>query len=190
MSKRIFSFVLVMISLFFGGCGETKRLENDFENARERWCGAESLSFRAEVRSELYDSVFDCTLLCTRKGEETVVEILSPENLAGIKARLKDGETTLEYDGLILAVGDREKGEISPLSAMPIIMSSLTDGYVNLLWNEKEEGDPLAAAEIYIDENSSLRLWFQRENFTLLQGELVSGGRAVVKCKISDFTEE
>lgn len=190
MSKRTVALILLIISLFLGGCGETKRLEKEFEEARERWRQAESLSFKAEVTAELYDSVFCCTLLCTRKGEETVVEILAPENIAGIKARLRDGETVLEYDGLILAVGDKGKGEISPLAAMPMILSALTEGYVDLLWNEKEEETPLAAVEIYVDENSSLRLWFERENFTLLQGELVSGGRAVVKCKISDFTEE
>lgn len=190
MPKRLLASLLMIISLLFCGCGEAQRLEAAFEKARENWQEAKSLSFTAEVTAELYDSVFSCTLLCTYSDGETVVEILSPENIAGIKARLKDGEAQLEYDGLILAIGDPMRGESSPLGAMPLIISALLEGHVTLLWDETQGESRMAAAEIYVDENSSLRLWFDRENFTLLHGELVSGGRAVVKCKISDFTGE
>ncbi len=190
MPRRLTASILLIISLLLSGCGEAQRLEAAFEKARENWQAAESLCFTAEVTAELYDSVFSCTLLCTHKGGETVVEILSPENISGIRARVKEGEAQLEFDGVILAIGDPLKGEVSPLSTIPLIMSALLEGHVTLLWSEAEDEQVLTVAEIYVDEDSSLRLWFDRENFTLTHGELVSGGRAVVKCKISDFTEE
>ena len=190
MASRVIAPVLMMIALLLGGCGEAQRLENSFENAREGWLGAESLSFTAELSAELEDSVFSCTLQCSRRGDETLVEVLAPEMIAGIKARLRNGETQLEYDGLILAVGDPTQGEISPLAAMPLIMSSLLEGHVTMLWSEQEGERELTAAEIYVDEESSLRLWFEKENFALTHGELVSEGKAVVKCRITDFTKE
>lgn len=190
MTGRCVFILLMIISLLLTGCGEAARLEKDFENARESWREAEKISFKAEISAELYDSLFTCTLFCSHEDGETLVEILAPENISGIRARLREGEASLEYDGLILAIGDPMNGEVSPLAAMPLIVSALLDGHVTLLWNETEEGENLTAVEVYVDENSSLRLWFARENFLLSHAELVSGGKAVVKCRITEFTKE
>ncbi len=190
MTRRVIAPVLMILALLLGGCGEEKALERDFQEARSRWQAAENLGFTAEICAELGEGVFNCSLRCTHGGGETVVEILSPEGIAGIKARLSEGETRLEYDGIILALGDPMVGESSPLAAMPLIISALLEGHVNYIWTETEDERSLAAAEVYVDENTSLSLWFQRENFALTHAELVSGGRAVVKCQITDFTEE
>lgn len=97
--RRVIAPVLMIIALLLGGCGESERLEKQLAEAREGWCAAESISVTADVTAELGDSTFKCRLLCTHSSDETVVEVLSPENIAGIRARLKDGETKLEYDG-------------------------------------------------------------------------------------------
>ena len=186
--KRVLP-VLMIMAIFLSACGESAALENALGEARERWAQSERVSFTAEVIAEMEQSRFDCSLSVSRCGEETTVEVLAPENLAGIKARLADGETELEYDGLILAVGNGV-GETSPLGAMPLLSDALLDGHVRSLWRESEGERGLAAAEIYVSETDYALVWFEEENFTPVHMELVSGGKAVVKCKIVSFTEE
>ena len=43
---------------------------------------------------------------------------------------------------------------------------------------------------MYISDSDYAAVWFDRENFIPKHMELVSGGRAVVKCDIESFTEE
>ena len=136
--KRVVLPVLMILSLLLAGCGEAAALEKAFEDAREGWCAAEKLSFTARVTTELADSVFECTLAVEKSAEETTVEILSPENISGIKVRVKDGESELHYEGLILAIADPNAGETSPMEALPLLTEALLEGYLRGIWAEKE----------------------------------------------------
>ncbi len=182
--RQVIVPVLMMIFLL-SGCGEDARLQKEFDEARDKLLAAESVSFTADVTAELADSVFDCTLVCSKAGEETVVELIKPENIAGIKARISEGQTEIEYDSLILALGDPLKGEISPLSAMPMLMDALLEGHAVRLWTERANEREMVVAQVYISENDYAKLWFERENYAFVHAELVSGGRAVVKCEIT-----
>ncbi len=188
--RRVIVPALMIMALLLCGCGESDRLEKGFDEAREKWRAAEELSFTADVTAELYESSFECSLLCTRSGDETLVEVLAPENISGIKARLKKGEAQIEFDNIILAIGDPMKGEVSPLGAVALIMSALLESPASQFWKEKQQERDLAVTELYISENQYARLWFLKENYSLVHAELVSDGRAVVKCKIVDFTKE
>ena len=95
--KRVLP-LLMIISLFLGGCGDTERAERQLESAREQWAATEELSFTADVRAEFKDSVFECELLTVRKGEEVCVEVLAPELIAGRIARVSGDDTKLEYE--------------------------------------------------------------------------------------------
>ena len=190
MIRRALIPVLMIISLLFCSCGEKDTLEKSLREARERWEEGESLRFTAEICAELSKEVFTCKLECTHENGETVIEIIEPQNIAGIKARMREGETTLEYDGLILAIENPMMGEASPLGAMGIFMDALRSGFVTQMWMERENECPIAVYELYVDDNTSAKLWFWEENFALMNAELVRDGRSVVKCKVIDFTEE
>lgn len=187
--RRVIVPALMIIALILGGCG-SGGLEKDFEEARKQLAEAEKLSFTADVTAELSGSVFECRLLCTRSKGETLVEVIAPENISGIKARLGEGEAHIEYEGIILAIGDPTKGECSPISAVAAIMSALVEAPLSLIWKEKAQERELIAGEFYVSETESARLWFSKENYSLVHAELVSEGQAVVKCRIEEFTKE
>jgi len=186
--KRVLP-VLMIIALILAGCGEAAALEKGFTETRERWFGAETIAFTAGVSAEFADSRFDCTLKVEKNGEETIVEVVEPENISGIKARLRAGETEIEFDGVVLAVGNAV-GERSPLAAMPLLMDALLQGYPRSMWRESEGEAQYAVAEVYISETDYALLWLDGENFSPVHMELVSGGKAVVKCEILSFTGE
>ena len=45
--------------------------------------------------------------------------ITAPENVAGVTARIADGQTALEYDGLQLETGPLNSYGLSPMDALP-----------------------------------------------------------------------
>ncbi|MBR5489709.1 MAG: hypothetical protein IKV79_00390 [Oscillospiraceae bacterium] len=180
----------MIISLLLCSCGERDSLEKHLHEARARWEEGKTIRFTAELCAELSQEVFTCRLNCLHEKGETIIEIIEPENLAGIKVRMKDGETALEFDGIILAIENPMMGESSPLGAMGLFMDALRCGFINQMWMERENEQALAVYEMYVDDNTSAKLWFWEENFALMNAELVRNGRSVVKCKITDFAEE
>ena len=190
MLRRAIIPVLMIISLLFCSCGERDSLEKHLREAREGWEEGKTIRFTARICAELSQEVFTCRVNCLHENGETLVEIIEPENLAGIKVRMSDGETKLEFDGIILAIENPMIGESSPLGAMGLIVDALRVGFVNQMWVERENERALDVYEIYVDDNTSAKLWFWEENFALMNAELVRNGRSVVKCKITDFAEE
>lgn len=181
---------LMIMALLLCGCSKTATLEERFENERISWSEAESISFTAEIVTELNDSSFECTLQCIKNSSGISLEILSPENISGIKAKLNEDETRIEYEGIILALENSSIGEHSPVSAAAMIMKGLFQSPLTQIWTEKAQERELIVAELYLTDRDYARLWFSGENFSLINAELVSDHRAVVKCKISSFTKE
>ncbi len=188
--KRIAAPALMITALLLSGCVKNTAIEKSFEDERLKWGESQSLSFTADIVTELGDTVFECTLLCSREGEDIVLEVQKPESIAGIKARLNDASAQIEYDDIILAVEDSSIGEISPVSGAAKIMRALTKSPLTQIWTEKTQESELIVTELYISESEYARLWFLKENFSLIHAELVSGGRSVVKCHITSFTKE
>ena len=188
--KRAFLPVLMIIPFFLSACGDAGALEDAFLESRERLAAAEKITLEAEVTAELYDSTFECSLKCSRENGEYTVEVLKPENISGIRAKMSEEESLLEYDGLILALPDPSPGSASPLEALPLLTQALIKGHLSSIWRESEGEQSLAAAQLYISESDYAQIWMDTEKFIPRNMELVSGGRAVVKCKIVSFTEE
>lgn len=188
--KRIAVPALMIMALLLVGCAKSGGLEKSFEEERIKWTQAKGLSFTADIVTELGDSVFECTLQCSREGEDIVLELIEPENIAGIRARLGEDAAQIEYEGIILAVEDASIGETSPVSAAAKIMRALTGSPLTQIWTETAQEQELIVTELYISENEYARLWFLKENFSLIHAELVSDGRSVVKCSVVSFTKE
>ena len=188
--KRLVVPALMILALLLGGCGKGGGLEKSFEEERIKWSQAKELSFTADIVAELADSSFECTLQCSRDGEGILLEVLKPENISGVKARLNENRAQIEYEGIILAVENESIGETSPVTAAAMIMKALTKSPLTQIWTEKAQERELIVSELYISEREYARLWFLKENFSLVHAELVSDGRAVVKCDIESFTKE
>ena len=87
----------------------------------------------------------------------------------------------------MLAIGDEVLGELSPISAMPLVLDALGEGFVDMVWTETQGQTELIAAQCYVSEDEYMKIWFEAENLTPVNAELVSGGKVVVKCRIEDF---
>lgn len=185
--RRLMASVL-MISLLLGlnGCGSGREAERKIDALRTSLEQAEELSFTAEVKTDLGEEEFSCILLCSVSEDETVMQVLEPELVAGVTAHFFADGAGLEFDGVELSLGMTGDG-YSPMTAVPNIIDALLRGHVTQTWIESGDAEKLTAAEVYLDESRGVLLWFEEESMTPIYAELVIGDTVVVQCSIRDF---
>lgn len=61
---------------------------------------------------------------------ETTLTITAPENIAGVTARILEGETALEYDGMRVETGPLDDSGMSPVDAVPVLMDYVQEGFI------------------------------------------------------------
>ena len=192
--RRLLSCVLMM-TLLLSGCKGSGG--NSPEAAalvlRAKYENLAGWSSTVDVTAGVGDKVFDFTLDASwQKEGETVLTIIAPELLAGITARIADGETVLEYDGAGLSLGLLDGRGLTAVSAVPWVMEQIAKGYMaKCAWaGENREllqitfRDPEAEA----NKGTEFRVTFDRETLALNGAEVSVDGAAVLTAAFRDFT--
>ena len=128
------------------------------------------------------------------RSGETVLTVTAPELVAGITARVAQGETVLEYDGAGLSLGLLDDSGLTPVSAVTACMEQIQRG-----WMAKRAGAWENDAHLQIsfqdperEDNAGTQflLTFDRAGYALLSAEVSAQGRTVLSAQFSDFTME
>jgi len=178
--RRTLLFVLMISLLCISGCAGDESGER-YASFREETAAA-VVTATAEVRADYGETVYDFTLRCTGGGGEYAVEVLAPESIAGIRAYLTGDNSRLEFEDIILDTGDLTADGLTPVSALPTVLSAVAEGHVERLW----EADGYLAAEIYLSETDTLTLWLNGENRPAA-AEIASGGTMVFSCRFTQW---
>ena len=184
-----------MMTLLLAACapagGETP--ESTALALRDAYENLAGWSSTVDVTAEVGDKVFDFTLDASwQKDGETVLTIIAPELLAGITARIADGETVLEYDGAGLSLGMLDGRGLTAVSVVPWVMEQISRGYMaRCAWaGENKEllqitfRDPEAQA----NAGTEFRVAFDRETFALKGAEVSVDGASVLTVAFHGFT--
>lgn len=173
--------LILLSALILTGCGENA-LESRYESFARELGEREDLSFTAELRCEYPDRSVRFALAYQETKEGETVTVLSPENIAGIRALRREGGTSLEFEGLILDTGDLDPYGLSPMNALPLLTDSLRRGHPDSLWTEGED----TLLSLVRDDHLTVRVRFDRD-MRPVQAELYSDDRLTVFCEISDW---
>lgn len=179
MRKGLIS-ALMMTLLLLAGCARREaKLENEFAAFRESLRTAQSIEARAELSCDSGAAVSQYGLQLSRTEEETRITVTEPELLAGISAVVSGADARVEYEGLMLGVG--ELAGLTPVSALPEMLTAMAYGYEELLWRE----DDYLAARLWLDEEIVMTLW-------LLEGvpvcaEISEAGQTVMTCRFENW---
>ena len=125
-------------------------------------------------------------------GGESTVEVLSPENIAGVKAVLRDTDWYLEYDGKSLDAGTLSREEISPAACLPRLMNALRGGW--LLEENQESWEEVPCLRITVDQSGSQNgkiistVWLRLDDGTPLRGEIAVDGEIILTAEFTAFT--
>ena len=161
-------------------------LRSDFLS-REGCSGVMELTADYGQRVYAYTVEFDGTV----KDGMTLV-ITAPEEVAGITANIREGQTYLEYDGVRLETGPVNEEGLSPLDALPTFLTAMESGYIAETGSEmmgETEVLRICCRDPETDPGQGLEtvLWFDKAQKTLLRGEVRSDGFTVIQCEFSAF---
>ena len=201
MRKR-FGLLLIPL-LLLAGCrsgdgalpgGGDRKPEEEARQVRTEYLAAKGCSGTVEVTADYGLRVYEFTLDFTwrREGESTLT-VTAPEELAGLTARIAEGEARLEFDGVSLGTGDLTGEGLTPMELLPSLMEYTDEGYMaECVFEQLGEREALRVLfrdpEAAAGTGAECIAWFERSTHTLLRCELSWDGELVLSGDFSDFT--
>lgn len=153
---------------------------------------AAQVSVTADYSRRVYEYGVD---MAWRAAGESVLTLTAPENVAGVTARVLEGETALEFDGTRVETGPLDDSGLSPLGGLPLLMEYARTGWMAECGTEELDGKQVLRVDCRDPENSpgegrACVLWFDPDTHALLRGELSQDGFTVLRCEFSQFETE
>lgn len=189
---------MILLLLILGGCGGNGKNSEEAQalEIRTDYLAMNACSGTAEIRADYGQRVYDYTIDFTwQKEGDMVLTITQPEELSGVTATLREGETLLQYEDVRLETGPISPEGLSPVDSLPAFLDYIRSGSITQCGTETlgaaealriQCGDP----EMAPGSGTEAILWFDKETHALLQGELRSDGFTVIQCKLTAFTKE
>ena len=181
---------MIALCLLLAGCGGAE--ETKAANVRDRYHDMAGCSMTAVVSCAQEDQRWEATLQCEYiPGGESTVEVLEPETITGVKAKLSDTDWSLEYEGNVLNIGPLSDEEISPVASLPRLMNALRDGW--LLEENQEKWGEVPCLRITVDQSGVQdgkilsTLWLRQDDGTPLRGEISVDGEIILTAEFTSF---
>lgn len=180
--KRLYLPVLLICCLLLSACA-SRSAEARYQGFAQSVEEADALSLEAGIRAEYEDRTLEFRLRCERDGEGCTVSVLAPETMAGIRARLTEGSSTLAYESLVIDTGDLDAYGLSPVNALPLLLGTMAGGHLESCWTEAGQ----EAFQLIADDHLSATVYFEPETMTPQEAELFSDGHLRVACQIESW---
>lgn len=193
--RKLLSCVL-MITLLLSGCRAGSAGETPEEAAlalREEYTALAGWSAAVDVSVCYTDTVYDFSMdVQWRRDGETVLTVTAPELVAGVTARIAQGETVLEYDGAGLSLGLLDGDGLTPVSAVTAFMEQIEKGYMAKCAWAGDNGEYLQISfqdpELEANTGTQFLLTFDRAGHALLSAEVSVAGETVLTATFHNFT--
>ena len=182
--RRICLPIIIAISLLLSGCGRSEETKAAYDSFSQQLAASGSVSFTAALRAEYEHKTARFTLSYAEDVSGACVTVLSPQLIAGVSAHVRGGDTQLQYDGVMLATGELDGFGLSPMSALPELVSALKAGYLDSFWEE----DGKTVYQLIPNDRLICTVWFEPGDMTPVRAELISEGRVTVYADISDWS--
>lgn len=186
---------VLMMMLALSACGGAR--ENDPQQQvlalRTDYLEADGCTAKLTVKADYGQRVYAYDVEVVVAGGESVLTVTAPEELAGITARLTDGQSQLEYDGAVLETGPLSEDGLTPLSAVPALLECARSGFIHSSTAERlGERETLRVLcrdpEQPAGKGREVSLWFDSASRALIQGEIHLDGYRVILCEFESFT--
>lgn len=193
--RRSVVICVLMISFLLSACGGEGTMEprERVLSIRGEYTEAAGCTAKVNVVADYGQRVYDYTVDVTVSGEESVLTVTAPEELAGITARMTGTGGQLEYDGTVFETGPLSADGLTPLSAVTYLLECARSGFIDSCTaetlGERETlrvlcRDPAVPA----GQGQEATLWFDAASHVLVQGEVSVDGYRVLLCKFEQFS--
>ena len=167
--------VPMILALMLVGCGaeETKGAET----LRRLYRAMDGCTMEAVIRCDQEGLEWEGELSCQYlPGRESAVEVLAPEEIAGVKALVREEDWSLSYEGEILNVLPVTEEELSSAVCLPRLMDALREGW--LLEENREKWGERECLRLRLDQTGVgegkiiSTLWLDLADGTPVYGEM------------------
>lgn len=176
-----------------GGAPAEQTADEAARLIRTEYLAAAGCGGTVEVTADYGLRVYQFTLdFIWRRAGETVLTVTAPEELAGLTARIAEGEARLEFDGMGLGTGDLTGEGLTPMELLPGVMEYVDGGYMaQCVFERLGERDALRVVfrdpEAEAGTGAECSQWFDRETHALLRCELSWDGALVLSGSFTNF---
>lgn len=195
MVRKALVICVLMMTLPLSACragGSTSPQEQAL-TIRADYLAATGCTARVTLRADYGRRVYDYEGAVTVSGEDTVLTLTAPAEVAGVVARLSGTNGQLEYEGTVVETGPLSDEGLTPLGAVPALLEAARSAFMDSSTLEPLDGvsvlrvlcrDPSRSP----GQGQEATLWFDPGSGALLLGELTLDGRQVVRCEFEQFT--
>ena len=188
---------MIALCLLLPSCGgetgnEAEQLALDI---RTEYLAMQSCAAHVELTADYGQRVYTYGLdLSYVREEEMTLTITEPEHIAGSMAHIREGETTLEYEGVRVETGPLNEAGLSPMNALPVLLTGIQEGFLaeSVLEGGGEEPETLHITirdpEAEAGSGTERQIWFDLATHAMLRGEISQDGFTVVQCVLSGFS--
>lgn len=177
---------IVMILFMLAGCKSQDDCLQRGMVLREKLL-TNSCSFTVDITADYGDKSYSFSMGCTADPEGNLKFIvLLPESISGIAGKLTNTSGFLTFDDTALAFPLLADGEVSPVSAPWLLISTLRGGYLSSAGMEGESLR-LTIHDSYEEDALQLDIWLD-ENDLPGRAEILWQGRRVLSMEVKDFT--
>jgi len=179
---------MMTLCLLLTACGAGEEAA-DFRRPYQEMAGCTmEAAVSCRQGEDLWESVLRCEYV---PGEESTVEVLEPELIAGIRAVFSDEDWRLEYEDTVLNVGAVGAEELSPALCLPRLVSALREGW--LLEENDEMWGEIPCRRLQLDQTGAQggkivsTVWLRSDSGLPLRGEISVDGEIILTAEFTDF---
>ena len=175
-----------------GGPGHVSEAEKLALEIRSQYLELTACSGHMDLTADYGRRVYDYGVDFSWEREgDTVLTLTAPENVAGVTASIRKGETALEYDGVMVETGELDRLGMTPVAALTTLLNCAREGYLAQCALEGEAEDQLLMVcrdpEEVPGTGMQAQLWFDPADGKLLRGELGCDGVTELFCTFTEF---
>ena len=174
------------LCLLLTGCAGADKTMQPALDLRAALLDAGGCTFTADVTADFGETTCSFTANCTYTPEKTRVEICSPDVLAGIAATITDDGASIEFDGVVLELGQLAGGNLAPLAAPHILAACWAGEYIRSAGHEAD-GTRVTYLRGYEEEELTVETLLLDDGVPS-SADISYGGTAAVSAAITDFT--
>lgn len=181
--------ICVMMVVVLSGCQKASPPTQKAIAFRTALLSAGGCSFTSVIDADFGDRVYSFSVACTFKTDGTAeLEVLQPEEIAGIRAKTDGQSAALEFEDIVLDFGVMADGKVSPMEACPLLGQCWTAAYISCAGSDGEL-ERVTYLDGYEKEELTVDTWLDAAGLPVY-AEISNQGTRCLSLQISDFRFE
>ena len=175
----------VIMVLLLTGCGGSEPTQEALD-LRTDLLEAGGCTFVSDIRADIGERVYEFSVSCDyTAGKDARIEVLQPEEIAGITAEVSDSGASVEFNGMALDFGTLAGGNVSAMEAAWLLAKCWTGAYIS---SAGEDGEYCRVTYLdgYGDGELAVDTWLDSTGVPV-HNEIVYDGVRCLTLDISQF---